>query len=51
MSEFKKNPAAVLRQAKNRPRLDNPHLPGAELTRDLLGCHKIKLLKHGVRLV
>jgi mRNA interferase RelE/StbE len=32
-------------------RLDNPHLPGAELTRDLLGCYKIKLLKQGVRLV
>ncbi len=24
-------------------RLDNPHLPGAELARDLLGCYKIKL--------
>jgi mRNA interferase RelE/StbE len=32
-------------------RLDNPHLPGAELTRDLLGCYKIKLVKQGVRLV
>jgi len=32
-------------------RLDNPHLPGAELTRDLRGCYKIKLLKQGVRLV
>lgn len=32
-------------------RLDNPHLPGAELSRDLVGCYKIKLLKQGVRLV
>jgi mRNA interferase RelE/StbE len=32
-------------------RLDNPHLPGAGLTGDLLGCYKIKLLKQGVRLV
>jgi mRNA interferase RelE/StbE len=32
-------------------RLDNPHLPGAGLTRDLPGCYKIKLLKQGVRLV
>ena len=32
-------------------RLDNPHLPGAGLTGDLLGCYKIKLLKQGGRLV
>ncbi len=32
-------------------RLDNPHMPGGELTGDLLGCYKIKLKKHGARLV
>jgi mRNA interferase RelE/StbE len=32
-------------------RLDNPHVPGGELTGDLLGCYKIKLRKQGVRLV
>jgi mRNA interferase RelE/StbE len=32
-------------------RLDNPHVPGGELTRDLHGCYKIKLKKQGVRLV
>jgi mRNA interferase RelE/StbE len=35
----------------SRNGLDSPHVPGAELTRDLLGCYKIKLLKQGVRLV
>ena len=32
-------------------RLDNPHMPGGELTDDLRGCYKIKLKKQGVRLV
>lgn len=32
-------------------RLDNPHVPGGELTSDLQGCYKIKLRKQGVRLV
>lgn len=32
-------------------RLDNPHVPGGELTGDLHGCYKIKLRKQGVRLV
>lgn len=32
-------------------RLDNPHVPGAELTGALAGCYKIKLRKQGVRLV
>ena len=32
-------------------RLQNPHVPGALLHRDLAGCYKIKLLKHGYRLV
>jgi mRNA interferase RelE/StbE len=32
-------------------RLDNPHVPGGELTDDLRGCYKIKLNKQGVRLV
>ena len=32
-------------------RLQNPHVPGALLHRDLSGCYKIKLLKHGYRLV
>ena len=32
-------------------RLQNPHVPGALLHRDLTGCYKIKLLKHGYRLV
>lgn len=32
-------------------RLDQPHVPGGELSADLAGCYKIKLLKHGIRLV
>lgn len=32
-------------------RLQNPHVPGALLHRELSGCYKIKLLKHGYRLV
>lgn len=32
-------------------RLQNPHVPGSLLHRDLAGCYKIKLLKHGYRLV
>ena len=32
-------------------RLQNPHVPGALLHRELAGCYKIKLLKHGYRLV
>lgn len=32
-------------------RLDEPHVPGAELHDNLAGCYKIKLLKQGVRLV
>lgn len=32
-------------------RLDQPHVPGGELHGPLAGCYKIKLLKHGVRLV
>lgn len=32
-------------------RLQNPHLPGALLHRELAGCYKIKLLKPGCRLV
>ncbi len=32
-------------------RLQNPHLPGALLHRELAGCYKIKLLKQGYRLV
>ena len=32
-------------------RLDAPHTPGGELAGDLSGCYKIKLLRHGVRLV
>lgn len=32
-------------------RLDEPHLPGGALHGDLAGCYKIKLLKHGIRLV
>ena len=34
-----------------RKRLDQPHVPGAELHGDLLGCYKIKLRKQGYRLV
>jgi len=32
-------------------RLQNPHVPGALLHRELAGCYKIKLLKQGCRLV
>ena len=32
-------------------RLQNPHVPGARLHRELAGCYKIKLLKQGYRLV
>jgi len=32
-------------------RLDNPHVPGAELRGELRGCYKIKLRKQGYRLV
>jgi len=32
-------------------RLQTPHLPSAQLHRELAGCYKIKLLKQGYRLV
>jgi len=32
-------------------RLQNPHVPGSLLHRELAGCYKIKLLKQGCRLV
>ncbi|MDD5383960.1 MAG: type II toxin-antitoxin system RelE/ParE family toxin [Gallionella sp.] len=32
-------------------RLQSPHVPGAQLHRELAGCYKIKLLKQGYRLV
>lgn len=32
-------------------RLQNPHVPGALLHRELAGCYKVKLLKQGYRLV
>jgi mRNA interferase RelE/StbE len=34
-----------------KKRLVQPHMPGAELHGDLVGCYKIKLLKQGYRLV
>lgn len=34
-----------------KKRLDNPHIPGCKLHGDLDGYYKIKLLKHGYRLV
>ncbi len=34
-----------------KKRLDNPHVPGSALRRDLAGFYKIKLLKQGIRLV
>ena len=34
-----------------RKRLDNPHVPGAELHGELRGYYKIKLRKQGFRLV
>lgn len=40
----------VLRKALKK-RLDQPHLPGSELHRDLHGCYKIKLRQQGYRLV
>ncbi len=39
-----------LRKALKK-RLIEPHVPGAELHRDLRGCYKIKLRKQGYRLV
>jgi mRNA interferase RelE/StbE len=39
-----------LRKALKK-RLEQPHVPGAELHGDLLGCYKIKLRKQGYRLV
>lgn len=39
-----------LRKALKK-RLEQPHMPGAELHRDLHGCYKIKLRKQGYRLV
>ncbi len=39
-----------LRKALKK-RLDQPHVPGAELHGDLRGCYKIKLRKQGYRLV
>jgi len=39
-----------LRKALKK-RLIEPHVPGAELHRDLRGCYKIKLHKQGYRLV
>jgi mRNA interferase RelE/StbE len=32
-------------------RLQNPHVPGSLLHRELAGCYKIKLFKQGCRLV
>ncbi|WP_254050948.1 type II toxin-antitoxin system RelE/ParE family toxin [Zoogloea sp. LCSB751] len=34
-----------------KKRLEQPHMPGAELHRDLRDCYKIKLRKQGYRLV
>lgn len=34
-----------------KKRLIEPHLPGSELRGELRHCYKIKLLKHGYRLV
>ena len=39
-----------LRKALKK-RLEQPHVPGAELHGDLRGCYKIKLRKQGYRLV
>lgn len=41
---------AVVKQLLGK-RLDSPHVPGGALHGDLAGCYKIKLLKHGIRLV
>jgi mRNA interferase RelE/StbE len=40
----------VLRKLLKK-RLEQPHVPGSELHGDLVNCYKIKLLKHGYRLV
>ncbi len=40
----------VLRKALKK-RLVQPHVPGARLRGDLSGCYKIKLKKHGYRLI
>jgi mRNA interferase RelE/StbE len=40
----------ILRKALKK-RLQEPKVPGSELHGDLKNCHKIKLLKHGYRLV
>lgn len=40
----------LLRKALKK-RLIQPHLPGSELYGDLRTCYKIKLRKHGYRLV
>ena len=40
----------VLRKLLKK-RLEQPHVPGYELRGDLDHCYKIKLLKHGYRLV
>ena len=34
-----------------KKRLNEPHMPGSQLHGDLSGCYKIKLRKHGFRLV
>jgi mRNA interferase RelE/StbE len=34
-----------------KKRLDEPRVPGAELRGELKHCYKIKLLKHGYRLI
>lgn len=39
-----------LRKALKK-RLEQPHVPGAELHGDLRGCYKIKMRKQGYRLV
>ncbi len=40
----------ILRKALKK-RLQEPKVPGSELHGDLKNCYKIKLLKHGYRLV
>ncbi len=39
-----------LRKALKK-RLEQPHVPGSQLSGDLYGCYKIKLRKQGYRLV
>lgn len=53
LEEWKELDGSVSKPLKKllAKRLDEPHVPGAELHDDLAGCYKIKLLKHGVRLV